>query len=124
MANNFNHCKIKINLAELKGAALGNCNLGDDEMHRCIILPLDESCLNEDPEGVWLECAAIRIQGNPFEQTHIIKQQLRKDILDRMTIAEKRALPVLGGVQPFNQRKDYIAPEVKEVAIVLENVIW
>lgn len=118
MNNNFDHFREKINLQQLNGAVVGNCDLGYGHV-RCLVLPIAETHLKEDDLGVWLECAGIRIQGSPFEQTHILKQQLPKAVLESMSVGERRNLPVLGGVQPFKAGKDFIAPEVMNVDIHL-----
>lgn len=119
----MNHFRAKINLSRLAGAVTANADLeGLGAETRCIVIPLAESHLIEDAEGVWLDVAGVRIQGNPFEQTHIIKQQMSKDVLERMSPGEKRSLPVLGGVKPFNPKKDFVAPEVMNVRIVVDGV--
>ena len=112
------HFREKINLSLLRKATIGNCML-EGRRKRCLVIPIEDALLQEDEEGVWLDVAGIRLQGNPFEQTHIIKQQLKKDVLDSMSIEQRKALPVLGGVTPFNPRKDFYPAKVEEIELVI-----
>ena len=114
------HFREKINLSLLDGAVTGNCLLGG-RRKRCIIIPVADGKLHEDDRGVWVDLAGIRV-ANAFEHSHLLKQQLPREVLNGMTAEERKSLPVLGAVTPFCPNRDFIAPEVMDVKIVVGTV--
>lgn len=70
---------------------------GKNKDVECLLIPLDQNGLKNGEYGVQFETV-----GFPFDNkgkgkaTHIIKQSFPKDVLDKMSEEEKKAMPIFG----------------------------
>lgn len=70
-------------------------------------MPIEDNHLfesvNEDgsPKAVYLDLTAFALREAKYEQTHIVKQSLPKDVRESMTKEQLDAMPILGGIKPL-----------------------
>ena len=69
----------------------------DETTHKWIV------ATNEDgsPKAVYLDLNAFALREPKYEQTHIVKQSLPKDVRESMTKEQLDAMPILGGMKPL-----------------------
>ncbi len=86
----------KLNLAVLKHSRrIIKGQSGDLD---CIIIPIDANNLYKGEKGLYLDLYHIQLK-NPAEgqsNTHLVKQNLPKELYETMSEEEKRAMPILG----------------------------
>lgn len=96
--SNFN---IRLDLLRLQGTFTRNLQ-GKTATKRCIIIPIDDNpgvYLGE--KGCYLNLSAYETQNNQYGDTHMVKQNLPKEVRERMTEDERRSQPVLGNMAPM-----------------------
>lgn len=77
------------------------------ETKRCLVVPIEDNHLfesvNEDgsPKAVYLDLNAFALREPKYEQTHIVKQSLPKEVRESMTKEQLDAMPILGGMKPL-----------------------
>ena len=98
-----------IHFNALKYVNSGVLNIkGRSETKRCLVVPIEDNHLfesvNEDgsPKAVYLDLNAFALREPKYEQTHIVKQSLPKDVRESMTKEQLDAMPILGGLKPLN----------------------
>lgn len=102
--DNFN---AKLNLLKLKRAGVMQIQ-GRGEVLRCLVIPIEENNIfvstddNNRPKAAYLDLTAWALQNPKYEETHMIKQSLPKEVREKMTDEEKKAMPILGGMRPAN----------------------
>lgn len=75
---------------------------------RCLVVPIEESHLfvsaNADgtPKAVYLDLNAFALRESKYDQTHLVKQSLPKEVRESMTKDQLDAMPILGGMKPFD----------------------
>ena len=97
-----------IHFNALKNVNSGVLNIkGRSETKRCLVAPIEDNHLfesvNEDgsPKAVYLDLNAFALREPKYEQTHIVKQSLPKDVRESMTKEQLDAMPILGGMKPL-----------------------
>ena len=101
---NFNG---KLNLLKLKRAGVMQI-LGRTEVLLCVVIPIEDNNIfintdeNNRPKAAYLDLTAWELKNPKYEETHMIKQSLSKEIREKMTDDEKKAMPILGGLKPAN----------------------
>ena len=102
----------KINLTKLKSAI--KTLKGKSGEVECIIIPIAENRLYKGEKGVYLDLVGWeKKEIKEDKQTHLIKQSLPKEVLDKMSDEEKNAMPILGGTTDWTK----INPETKSEAL-------
>ena len=102
--DNFN---AKLNLLKLKRAGVMQIQ-GRGEVLRCLVIPIEENNIfvstddNNRPKAAYLDLTAWALQNPKYDETHMIKQSLPKDVREKMTDEEKKAMPILGGMRPVS----------------------
>ena len=100
--DNFN---AKLNLLKLKRAGVMQIQ-GRCEVLRCLVIPIEENNIfvstddNNRPKSAYLDLTAWALQNPKYDETHMIKQSLPKEVREKMTDEEKKAMPILGGMKP------------------------
>lgn len=92
---------IRLDLLRLQGAFTRNLK-GKTATKRCVIIPIDDNpgmFLGE--KGCYLNLSAFETQGNQYGDTHLVKPDLPKEIRERMTEEQRRAVPILGNMRPI-----------------------
>lgn len=90
---------IKLNLSGLKHAVREE--KGQSGMQKCIIIPIAQNNLFEGEKGLYLDLTAIELKNPAPDQkdTHLLKQNMPKDLYEKMTEDERKALPILGNAK-------------------------
>lgn len=101
---NFN---AKLNLMKLSRAGIMQIQ-GRGEVLRCLVIPVEENHLfvstdetNNRPKAAYLDLTAWELQNPKYEETHMIKQSLPKEVREQMTDEQRKSLPILGGLRPM-----------------------
>lgn len=90
---------IKINLSNLVSAVrFENGKTGPVE---CIVIPIEANHLFKGKSGIYLDMTAFELKEIKDNQTHLIKQSLPKEVYQKQTEEEKKAMPILGNVSTF-----------------------
>ena len=87
----------KINLAGLKNAAI--IKSGKNKDVDCILIPIAQNNLFKSEKGaVYLDLQGFeyKSQKEGSKDTHLVKQSLPKEVFDKMSDDEKKAMPILG----------------------------
>ena len=87
----------KLNLAQLKHVVQKKkSKSGEIE---CLVIPIDSNHLFKGKDGnVYLDIVAFEIKEPKFDDTHVIKQSLPKEVREKMSEEEKHAMPIFGGL--------------------------
>jgi len=110
---------IKIDLLKIKGAFMKNVQ-GRTQTKRCIIIPVDD-----DPgiylggKGCYLSMVAVELQNPKYEDTHMVKSDIPKDVRELLTEEQRRELPILGNMRPLQFQQQQM--QVNGVASFAEN---
>lgn len=92
----------KINLLNLHGVIKQmKGELGPVE---CLIIPLEKNKLFKGEKGIYLDVIAFEIEKQKEGQkdTHIVKQSFSKEVREKMTEEQLKALPILGNLQVWD----------------------
>lgn len=95
----------KLNLLKLKRAGVMQIP-GRTEVLRCLVIPIEENNIfistdeNNRPKAAYLDLTAWELKNPKYDETHMIKQSLPKEVREKMTDEEKKAIPILGGLKP------------------------
>ena len=95
----------KLNVLKLKRAGVMQIP-GRTEVLRCLVIPIEENNIfistdeNNRPKAAYLDLTAWALKNPKYEETHMIKQSLPKEVREKMTDEEKKAIPILGGLKP------------------------
>jgi hypothetical protein len=87
---------IKINLLDLKCAR--RFEKSQSGLVECLIIPIEQNYLYVGEKGVYLDLSAFELKEKKGNKTHLIKQQLPKDVFKALTDEQKRDTPILGDV--------------------------
>lgn len=95
----MSNISIKLNLAGLiHGTRIEKGETGKQE---CIIIPIEKNNLYKGEKGLYIDLTAIEIKDRSKfsadqKDTHLVKQNMPKDVYEKMTDEQKKALPILG----------------------------
>lgn len=108
---NFN---AKINLMKLKRAGIMSIQ-GRGETLRCLVIPVEENHLfissdeQNKPKAAYLDLTAWELRNPKYDETHMIKQSLPKEVCEQMSDEELKAQPIIGGLKPFESEQQNAA---------------
>ena len=88
---------VKIDLRQLKHI-VQKLKRKDGTEVECLTIPITENNLFKGEKGVYLDLTAFELKEKRADSkdTHLVKQSLPKEVFEKMTDEEKRALPILG----------------------------
>lgn len=95
----MNRLNIKINLSNLISAV--RFENGETGPVECLIIPIEKNHLFKGKSGIYLDMSAFELKEKKDDQTHLIKQSLPKEVYQKQTEEEKRAMPILGNVSVY-----------------------
>jgi len=104
---------VKINLTQLK--SITKEFKGKKGKVKCIVIPIKENNLFQGEKGIYLDLSGIALKNPKFpkQQTHLIKQNLPKEIYSALTDEQKKELPIIGNGLVFAHREpEQVASEV------------
>lgn len=97
---------IKIDLMKVKGAFLMNVK-GKNCTKKCICIPVDDNdSLYQGEKGVYMGMTAISMKEARYTDTHVVKPDIPKEIREKMTEEQRKAIPILGGLHEIGRRDD------------------
>ena len=94
---------IKIDLSKLSGAGLTDLQ-GPSGVVRCVVLPVDANRIYVGQKGTYLNLCAFELKNPQYGATHSIKLSIPKSVRDSMTVAEAKAIPIIGDLKPLGER--------------------
>lgn len=110
---------IKLNLLKLSNAGIMSIK-GKAQTKVCLVVPIEDNHLYVSrsetgaAKAVYVDLSAYSIREPKYDQTHLVKQSLPKDVRTSMTEEELKAQPILGGMKPFgNNAASVDAPFVQ-----------
>jgi len=88
---------IKLNLKSLKSVEMKMKNKAGNQVD-CLVIPIAENNLFKGEKGVYLDITAMELKNptNGSKDTHLLKQNLQKDVYANMSDEQKKAMPILG----------------------------
>lgn len=95
----------KLNLLKLKRAGIMQIQ-GRTGVLRCLVIPVEDNNIfvttdeNNHPKAAYIDLTAWELKNPKYNETHMIKQSLPKEVREKMTDEEKKAIPILGGLKP------------------------
>lgn len=97
---------IKLNLTQLKHV-VRKMTGKDKQPIDCLVIPIDENLIFRGEKGLYLDLTAIEIKNKvgDSKDTHLIKQQVGKEVYESMTEEQKRAMPILGNAIYWGRRE-------------------
>lgn len=111
-----------MNLLKFRNACIV-CVKGRNEVKRGVFIPIDDNNLfisadeNLKPKGAYIDFTAWENQQpGKYGDTHSIRQSLAKEVRERMTDDELKAVPYFGNMKPYtleNAAKTVEAPSVQ-----------
>lgn len=97
---------IKLNALKYKNAGVASLK-GSTATKKCLVIPIEDNNLfvsaNADgtPKAVYLDLRAFALRESKYDQTHLVKQSLPKEVREKMSKEELDAMPILGGMKAF-----------------------
>lgn len=98
---------IKLNALKFRNAGVMSIK-GKTQTKRCLVIPIEDNNLfvsandNGTAKAVYMDLNAYALREPKYDQTHLVKQALPKEVREHMTNEQLKALPILGGLKPFN----------------------
>ena len=100
------HYAIKVNALKYQNSGIMNIK-GRTGTKRSLVVPIEENHLfvsakdDGSPKAVYLDLNAFALRESKYDQTHLVKQSLPKDVRESMTKEQLDAMPILGGMKTF-----------------------
>lgn len=106
---------ISLDLKKLNGATLRQLTGRTGQPKNCIIIPVDDNpSMVIGEKGIYLNATAYELEHPKYDDTHMVKPSLPKEVRERMTEEERRAIPILGNMRPIKPRE--MQPEGQPIA--------
>lgn len=109
---------IKLNALKYKNAGVASLK-GSIATKKCLVIPIEDNNLfvsvNTDgtPKAVYLDLSAFALREPKYDQTHLVKQSLPKEVREKMSKEELDAMPILGGMKAFESVSNNAADACK-----------
>lgn len=96
---------IKVNLAALSGAFVKDFTSSRTGVtKKCVVIPVDDNpSMFAGEKGIYLNIAAFANENPRFDDTHMLKPNVPKEVREQMSDEERRAMPILGNMRPMHQ---------------------
>lgn len=89
---------------QLKGATVADLKGRSGAVKKCVVIPIEDADLYLGTKGVYLNLTAWEQRQPYYGETHSLKVDLSKEAYQRLTDEERRAMPIVGGLKPFESR--------------------
>lgn len=88
---------IKINLRQFKNV-IKEMTRKDGSKVKCLVIPIDSNNFHEGEKGIYVDLTAMEIKNkaNDSKDTHLIKQNLPKEVYEALSEEERMSMPVVG----------------------------
>lgn len=96
---------ISLNCLNLINSGLMNVK-GKSEVKRCLVVPLDDNYVkivtdeSGRPKAAYLNLTAWVLKNPKYDEPHLIKLSLPKEVREKMSDEQKKAMPIIGGMKP------------------------
>jgi hypothetical protein len=91
---------IKVNLKKLKNAAIIDVK-GRETTKRGVFIPIDDNSIFVSEKGWYFNLVAFEMKDHKYDDTHLVKLSLEKEVYDAMTEEERNNQPIIGGIRPI-----------------------
>ena len=92
---------LSVNLKKLKNTFVTDFQ-GRESKKRVICIPIEDNFIYEtDNGGIHLNLSAFEYKEKKFNDTHMLKVSIKKEVLEAMSEEERNNLPIVGGLKPF-----------------------
>lgn len=118
---------IKLNALKYKNAGVASLK-GSTATKKCLVIPIEDNnffvSTNEDgtPKAVYLDLSAFALREPKYDQTHLVKQSLPKEVREKMSKEELDAMPILGGMKAFENVSNNAADTCNAPTVSADNV--
>lgn len=98
---------IKLNALKFQNAGVMSVK-GRTQTKRCLVIPIEDNhffvSANADgtPKAVYMDLVAYALREPKYDQTHLVKQSLSKEVREQITEEQIKGMPILGGAKLFN----------------------
>ena len=101
----------KLNLGQLKGQV--KVMQGQSGMIECLVLPIIQNNLFKGEKGIYLDLIAFEIENKKGDSkdTHLVKQSLPKEVFEKMTDEQKKAMPIIGNLRVWDSTYSEAEPQ-------------
>lgn len=89
----------KVNLAGLKHTV--QKMQGASGEIEVLVIPIEANNLYRGEKGLYLDLVAWGIEEPKYEDSHMLKQSLPKEVAEKQSKEEKYAMPIMGALRPF-----------------------
>jgi hypothetical protein len=74
----------------------------------CLVIPIEKNNLFIGEKGVYLDLIAFEIEKPKADQkdTHLVKQSFSKEVREKMTEEQLKAMPILGNLQVWGKETE------------------
>ena len=102
----MSNISIKVNLRQLKNV-IKPMKKQDGSTVDCLVIPIDDNHLFKGDKGIYLDMSAFEIKNKKTDSrdTHLIKQSLPKEVYDKLTDDQRKAMPILGNAIVWGHRE-------------------
>lgn len=99
---NFN---LKLNIAAFQHVVRKMKNKAGQSIE-CVILPVEGNYMFKGDKGLYVDITAIAVKDPKFDDTHILKQGLPKEVYEKLTDEQKKSTPIFGNMGPWKIGKN------------------
>jgi hypothetical protein len=89
---------------------------GKTATKKCICIPIKDNDLYVGEKGIYLNLTAWENNNLKDGKTHLVKQSFSKDVRNAMTEEERKHIPILGDMKPFENTSGTVKSEGTIVA--------
>ena len=101
----YGNFSIRIDLLKLNGAFMRNLQ-GKTTVKRCLIIPIDDNeSMFLGEKGCYLNVSAFELDNPKYDDTHLVKPDIPKDMREMMSEEQRNAIPILGNMYPFKTQQ-------------------
>ena len=105
----MSNISIKLNVSQLSHVRR-KIKGKDGNLIDCLIIPIQENKLYVGEKGVYLDMTAIEIKDRSKfsadqKDTHLLKQDVPKEVYEAMSDEQKKAMPILGKAIQWGARE-------------------
>lgn len=73
----------------------------------CLAIPIDNNFLSvSESNEVYLNAIAWKSDNLKGGQTHLIKPSYPKEVVEKMSAEQRRAVPIIGNIKPMEQKRE------------------
>jgi hypothetical protein len=106
----MSNLNFKLNLKSLKNTAIIDLK-GKTETKQCLAIPIADNDLFVGEKGIYISLSAWENSNLRDGKTHLVKQSFSRRVREAMTDEERKSIPILGDVKPFETASGTVKSE-------------